>query len=282
MTHYKHVYDIDVIGILDTLINPGWRSNLLFRSESKRHQFTEMLKIAAEGVIDCDSKSLENLIATKTPKVLYPNANESIYQFWLAHFLSLQDPAKIPLILFYHWKNLKFEKWFLDHLEYKVLLALPSEEYIDISIHKKEIISWINLQRVNTDYIVEEELRVPSEKIDAIFNTLKTLVLDENRHTDFLNLLKGNKITQPIHISGTVIFFVAIFEKLSEAKIIVINKSNLSKWLHQNFTFRKTKSQQIEKASFHYLLRLLSTKYAFTKAENIFLDPIFNPVKIDF
>ena len=113
--HYsKHVYDIDLIGILNTIISPPWRNKIKFRSDEMHLEFIRMMEGAAYDYFKWNQTKLKNQLLKNAPKILKPNQNDWRYTFWMATFLSIQDPDIIPLILIHHWEKVNYENWFLD------------------------------------------------------------------------------------------------------------------------------------------------------------------------
>ena len=200
--HYsKHVYDIDLIAILNTI--SGSREQIKFYSQDRQKEFFRQTKVAVETALDLDETAVDKLLLSNVPKVFYPSSKNSVYQYWLGLQLTVSNPHSIALILDYHWDNVKHEKWFLEHLEYKVIKSIVSNSFIDTEFQMEKISAWL---RENKKQIRNFEnvptVKIKDEVINEVHETLSIYIenlIDKNR---FLILLKEGKIQEPIPFGG--------------------------------------------------------------------------------
>jgi len=294
MGYSKHVYDIDIIGILNTIISPPWRNKIKFRSDEMHLEFIRMMEGAAYDYFKWNQTKLKNQLLKNAPKILKPNQNDWRYTFWMATFLSIQDPDIIPLILIHHWEKVNYENWFLDHLQHKVIPALPSDKFIDIRKHKVKIVKWVEKQIKNKKYskttsahksssnnsrvhahLISSQypaIKIESFALENIYQVLADYVDDDSNRKDFKKILSGQKNKEPIKLKCQCNFFVKTFLYLRTEKKVSFIDPDLPFWICTNFKFYNDKLKSYASPDGEYVRKLFSSTKRLGKKAQIEFD----------
>ncbi len=272
----KHKYDVDPIGILNTLIHPP--AHLNFYSEEKRQQFIrqtrESLIIAMSMT---DGSKLDRLLSEGATWTLRPKKTDTTYQHWLGLFLSISKPIFIPLILDYSWKKAEHENWFLNHIENKALTSIISNSFLNTEKIQIQITDWL---RENKKHIRDFEnaptVKIDEEVINEIYQTLKIHIESPDDQSRFLKLLNEGKIEEPVPFKCNCNFIVLAFDKIRDQLKMSISKKQLQIWLANNFSFYKPKEKRYRKNSADYLAKILYGQKEFSVELKQSIKKIFN------
>ena len=295
MGYSKHVYDIDLIGILNAIRSP--KCTLKFFSEEKKNEFYRQTKVAVEDALDLDETAVDQLLLTNEPKLLHPSAQNRIYQYWLGIQLSISDPVDIALILDYHWKKAKRRTWFLKHVEFRVLTSIKKNKFFSVDEQYKSVSDWLREQNENKiiakksnpksdakllknkNTIVQSDqefITVNPDVVEIVFNEFKKDITIQNMHEELLKLLTGHKIQSPILIRCKINFLVKAFDKLRKQNKIVCTKKELYCWIFDNFFFFSQKDNMYKPCRLNYLPKVGSDQKDFSPSLELKIENIFN------
>lgn len=240
----KHIYDVDPIGILNTLM---WSSSHIhFYSEDKR---IELIRQTRESLIVAmsmtDGNKLDRLLSEGATWILRPKITDTTYQHWLGLFLSISNPIHIPLILDYCWKKAEHQHWFIDHIEYRVLTSIISNTFFNTEKILIKITDWLRENKKHPrDFENTPTVKIDENVLNEIYETLKIYIENPEDQKRFLTLLKEGKIQEPIPFKCNCNFIVLAFDKICIKNKMTISKKNLSIWITENFSFWDGKKER--------------------------------------
>jgi hypothetical protein len=135
----KEAYDIDLnilIPELDKIIN---YQTLNSNFKISKAEYLERLHYAADYL-----KQLHNY--TNEPYFIVKASSPS-FDFWLAFFLSTENPHKVPLILDRYFEQTNNPADFVNLIQHNMLSIIDHNIFHDVEKQLKEISSWIREKR---------------------------------------------------------------------------------------------------------------------------------------
>lgn len=279
MKNLKHVYDIDRIGILQSVINNTGPNRINFYDDNKHRSYTELLRISAEESLEMNETELNHSLEIKEAKIIVPLKNDNRYWMWMSIQLSISDVDKLPLILFHHWKKLKYANWFLNHVEFGIVRCIVSNNHFDIAQHKKAIVKWIVEQRKNIiiknrsfkigdfkaddDTLVDVKVQIPAiaiidGAIEEVQSAYLEFVDDSQGQKNLKKILRGEKISDRIKMNCSANFFVSALIKLNKQMKVLNWKSDnqVKDWVVENFKFYSKRKKDYVCIKPHYLIKV--------------------------
>ena len=276
----QHMYQINVLDLTKTLID---KINGEISDEGKREHYCSLFEKACNAF-----KSSITIPEDATPNQRKAKSiietSHVVFFYWLAYFLTTQNPKTIPLILeAYKEQRLGPTKNFSNSVEFFVY-DLMSHVPFDHSDQDLAVMKWIlgaNYAAnplIDPDDFCQDEKKISNIIIMAEWqNRLKTIFspyMDSKEdHPKFVKAMEGRHLIpgNEVMLNLKANVFCDVISKIhAKGSLITSRKKKISEWICTNFQFEK--KGKIDKIKATYCVQLLSGREVPNDKDAILID----------